>query len=65
MGLTLWEGLEVGLSRKVKLLFRPNNTSFTLEKEMEAHSSILARRIPWTEEPIGIWSIGLQRVGRD
>ena len=33
-----------------------------LEKEMATHSSILARRIPWTEEPGGLQSIGLQRV---
>ena len=29
------------------------------------HSSILAWRIPWTEEPGGLWSMGLQRVGHD
>ena len=29
---------------------------------METHSSILAWRIPWTEEPDGLLSIGLQRV---
>ena len=29
-----------------------------LEKEMATHSSILAWRIPWTEEPRGLWSIG-------
>ena len=34
-----------------------------LEKEMATHSSILARRIPWTEEPGGLKSMGLQRVG--
>ena len=33
-----------------------------LEKEMAAHSSILAWRIPWTEEPGGLESMGLQRV---
>ena len=36
-----------------------------LEEEMETHSSILAKKIPWTEEPSGLQSIGLQRVGRD
>ena len=36
-----------------------------LEKEMATHSSILAWRIPWTEEPGGLQSLGLQRVGRD
>ena len=33
-----------------------------LEKEMAAHSSTLAWRIPWTEEPGGLWSMGSQRV---
>ena len=36
-----------------------------LEKEMTNHSSILAWRIPWTEEPGGLQSMGLQRVGQD
>jgi len=35
------------------------------EKAMAPHSSILAWEIPWTEEPGGLQSIGLQRVGRD
>ena len=33
-----------------------------LEEGQETHSSILAWRIPWTEEPGGIQSMGLQRV---
>ena len=33
-----------------------------LEEEMATHSSILAWRIPWTEEPGGLQSMGLQRV---
>ena len=36
-----------------------------LEKEMATHSSILAWEIPWTEEPGGLQSMGLQRVGHD
>jgi len=36
-----------------------------LEKEMAAHSSILAWKIPRTEEPGRLQSIGLQRVGHD
>ena len=36
-----------------------------LEKEMATHSSILALRIPWTEEPGGLQSTGSQRVGHD
>ena len=37
----------------------------TLEKEMATHSSILAWKIPWTEEPGRLQSMGLQRVGQD
>ena len=36
-----------------------------LEKEMATHSSILAWRIPWTEEHGGPQSMGSQRVGHD
>ena len=36
-----------------------------LEKGLATHSSILAWRIPWTEEPGRLQSMGLQRVGRD
>ena len=37
----------------------------SLEKEMATHSSILAWRIPWMEEPGRLQSTGLQRVGHD
>ena len=36
-----------------------------LEKEMATHSSILAWKIPWTEEPGRLQSMGSQRVGHD
>ena len=36
-----------------------------LEKEMAIHSSTLVRKIPWTEEPGRLQSMGLQRVGHD
>ena len=36
-----------------------------LEKEMAIHSSTLAWKIPWTEEPGGLQSMGSQRVGHD
>ena len=36
-----------------------------LEKEMATHSSILAWKISWTEEPSGLQSMRLQRVGHD
>ena len=37
----------------------------SLEKGIATHSSILAWRIPWTEEPGGLQSVGLQRVRQD
>ena len=36
-----------------------------LEKEVATHSSTLAWEIPWTEEPGGLQSTGLKRVGHD
>ena len=36
-----------------------------LEKGIATHPSILAWEIPWTEEPGGLQSMGLQRVGHD
>ena len=36
-----------------------------LEKEMATHSSTLAWKIPWTEEPGRLQSMGLQRVGHN
>ena len=38
---------------------------YSLEEEMAAHSSILAWEIPLTEEPGGLQSVVLQRVGHD
>ena len=36
-----------------------------LEKEVATHSSTLAWKIPWMEEPVGLQSMGSQRVGHD
>ena len=36
-----------------------------LAKGMATHSGILAWRVPWTEEPVGLQSMGLQRVGHN
>jgi len=36
-----------------------------LEKEMAIHSSTIARKIPWTEEPGRLQSMGSQRVGHN
>ena len=38
---------------------------YPLEKDMATYSSILAWKIPWTEEPGRLQSTGLQRVGHD
>ena len=43
---------------------RTLNQEDPLEKEMVTHSSILAWRIPWTEEPYGLQSMGLQSQTR-
>ena len=40
-------------------------SGFPMEKEMATHSSILAWRIPWMEEPGGLQSTGSQRVRHD
>ena len=37
----------------------------TWEKETATHSSVLAWRIPWTEEPGGVLSLGSHRVGHN
>ena len=42
-----------------------DNPTANMEKEMATHSSILAWKILWTEEPGGLQSMGLQRVGHD
>ena len=45
--------------------FRSLGQEGPLEKDMAIHFSILAWRIPWTEEPSGVQSMGLQRVEYD
>ena len=45
--------------------FDPWAREDALEKEMATHSSIFAWEIPWTEEPGGLRSMGLHRVGHD
>ena len=48
-----------------KMRVQPLSQEDPLEKEMAAHSSILAWEIPWTEEPSGLESMGSQRVRND
>ena len=51
---TMWEARVQSLGQE-----------YLLEKEMAAHSSILAWKIPWTEEPGWLQSMGSQRVRHD
>ena len=52
-----------GGSGEVDLI--PRSGRFPPETEMATHSSILAWKIPWTEKPGRLQSMGLQRVGHD
>ena len=58
-----WEGKESACNAgdQVRCLGQED----LLKKVMATHSNILAWRIPWTEEPGGLQSMGLQRVGDD
>ena len=63
----VWEGAVRGVA---KSRTRLSNFTFTfhfnaLEKAMATHSSTLAWRIPWTQEPGGLPSTGSHRVGHD
>ena len=49
----------------VRNVVQPLGQEDPLEEGMATHSSILAWRVPWTEEPGGLQSIGSHRVGRD
>ena len=44
---------------------RPLGWEDPLEEGMATHSSVLAWRLPWTEEPGGLQSMGSQRAGHD
>ena len=65
-----WTWTEVPVHGVLKSWTRLSDFTFTfhfhaLEKEMATHSSILAWRIPGTEEPGGLPSMGSHRVGHD
>ena len=72
MALILTQNLEPTHGSVVKNLSAMQETQIQfldqedpLEKEMATHSSILAWKISWTEEPGGLQSMGFQRVGHD
>ena len=53
------------LSTSTGVLYIRNYLTFCWEKAMAPHSSTLAWKIPWTEEPGGLQSMGSQRVGHN
>ena len=53
------------LAGDIREVVRSLSQEDPLEEGMETHSSILAWRIPWIEEPGGLKFMGLQRVGHD
>ena len=53
-------GTELAVGAKIR-----EAAVINLEKAMAPHSSTLAWKIPWTEEPGRLWSMGSQRVGDD
>ena len=65
--LSVFPGGSVGIesSCNVRAAFRSLGWEDPLEKEMATHSSIIAWRIPWREEPDGLQSMGTQRVRHD
>ena len=61
VGCSPWGREELGTTERLHFTFHFN----ALEKEMATHPSILAWRIPGTEEPSGLQSMGSHRVGHD
>ena len=57
------EGKESALMQEIQVQYLGREDA--LEKGMATHSSILAWRIPWTEEPGRLQSMGLPRIGHD
>ena len=60
MGASLVAQLVKSLTAMQETWVQSLGQEFPLEKEMATHSSILAWRIPWTEEPGGLQSMGSQ-----
>ena len=63
----LWASLVAHVVKRLPTMWETRARSLgredPLEKEMATHSSILAWKIPWTEDPGRLQSMGLQRVG--
>ena len=61
----IWDNLPISRTLTLSHLqssFLPHKVTYSLEKEMATHSSNLAWKIPWTEKPGGLQSMGWQRV---
>jgi len=63
--MTQWKRILLPMQETQEMWVRSLGQEDPLEKEMETHSSILAWRIPWTEEPGGLQPMWSQRVGYD
>ena len=65
----IWASLVAQMVKNLPAMQEPRVQSpgqeDSLEKEMATHSSIIAWRMPWTEEPGELQSMGLQRDGHD
>ena len=61
----VWDQTVKNLPVVQEMQFQSLDWEDALEKEMAPHSRILAWRIPWTQEPSRLQSMGLQRVGQD
>ena len=73
VGKSGWKGVSGGSAVKSppamqelkEMQVPPLDQEDPLQQDLATHSSILAWRIPWTEEPGGLQSMGSQRVGHD
>ena len=63
--MTQWKRILLPMQETQEMWVRSLGQEDPLEKEMETHSSMLAWRIPWTEEPGGLQPMWSQRVGYD
>ena len=65
----MWASLVAQMVKNLPVMWKTQVHSLgledPLEKEMATHSSILAWKIPWTEEPSRLQSMGSQRVRHD
>ena len=69
LGYTFKTSLVVQTVKRLPIMWETQVQSLgqedVLEKEMATHSSTLAWKIPWTEEPGRLQSLGSQKVGHD